>query len=193
MFMAPRNFTVLHLAAYLNLIPIAQQVAQRGELQSRINKRDSHGSTPLDYAVALGHIPMFEFLIQHNAKQEPIGETVLELAVRKGQRDMVAYLLDMGWDVNLRTKQQNPLGSLYDMTRWLPGVFNEGLELNRDAWHMMFRDVGVQETPLHQAATYGHTAVIELLLERGAAVDVATTKGFTPLHSASYTGQTECV
>jgi ankyrin repeat protein len=190
---APTNFNVLHLAAYLNLVSVAQQVAQRGELQSRLNKRDSHGMTPLDYTVAMGHIPMFMFLVQQGAKQEPLGETILELAVRKGQRDMVALLLDMGWNVNLRAQQLTPMGSLYTMTRWLPGAFNEGLDLNRDTWSMMFKDVGVQETPLHQSATFGHLAVMELLLERGADISAGTTKGFTPLHSASYTGHLQCV
>ncbi|KAF2277304.1 uncharacterized protein EI97DRAFT_287246 [Westerdykella ornata] len=138
---APRNFTVLHLAAYLDLVAVAQQVFQRGELKSRLNKRDSHGNAPLDYTVARGNIAMFQFLLMHNAKQEPLGETPLELAVRKGQKEMVALLLDMGWDVNLRAKQETPLGSLWTLARWLPGAYSEGLDLNVDTWHMTFRDI----------------------------------------------------
>jgi ankyrin repeat protein len=192
-YLAPRNFNLLHLASYLDLVPIVHQMSQRGELIARLNENDSHGNTPLGYAVIRGNTAMFTCLLQYGAKQEALGETLLELACRKGQRDVVELLLNMGYDVNVRTKQMNAVTSMYSVTRWLPGVFNEGVEMTRDGWSMMFRDVGTQETPLHQAASYGHRSVMELLIQRGAVIDAGTTKGFTPLHSASYTGQTECV
>lgn len=192
-FLSPSNFTLLHLAAYFGLVSLAQQLANTGQLQSRLNKRDSHGMTALDYTVAEGHIPMFMFLVQHNAKQEPIGESVLELACRKNQPEMVAHLLNMGWDVNFRAQMQGYGSTLFSMARYVPGVFYEGVEMSRDAWHMVFRDIGLQETPLHVTCKYGHTAVVELLLERGADVNAGTTKGFTPLMSASYNGHIELV
>jgi ankyrin repeat protein len=191
--LAPMNFTLLHLASYLDLVCIAQQMLQRGDLQARIDKTDSHGSTALDYAVVRGHMQMFRFLIGVGASQKSMNETLLELACRKGQRDIAASLIDMGYNVNVRAQTTSAKESVYLMTRWLPGVISEGLELNRDAWSLAFRDIGDQETPLAQAATYGHSAVVELLLDRGAFVDAGTTKGFTPLHAASYQGQTECV
>lgn len=192
-FFSPSDFTLLHLAAYFGLVSLAQQLAHTGQLPTRLNKRDSHGMTPLEYSVAEGHIPMFMFLIQHNAKQEPIGESVLELACRKNQPAMVNHLLNMGWDVNFRARPTGYGSTLYSIVRYLPGFYYEGMEMSRDAWHMVFRDTGLQETPLHVACTYGHTAVVELLLEHGADVNAGTTKGFTSLMCASYNGHIELV
>jgi ankyrin repeat protein len=40
---------------------------------------------------------------------------------------------------------------------------------------------------------FGHSAVIKLLIDQGTVVDAGTSKGFMPLHTASYTGQMESV
>ena len=42
---------------------------------------------------------------------------------------------------------------------------------------------------LHTAAANGHTAIVSLLLEKGALVNVRTPGGQTPLHDSSYFGQ----
>jgi ankyrin repeat protein len=164
-----------------------------GDLRARIDKRCSHGGTPLEYAVERGHMRMFRFLIDAGASQKAIAQTLLELACRKGQRDIAASLIDMGYNVNVRTQSLSATKSVYLTARWLPGAFSEGLDTDSDTWSFCLRDVGEQQTILSTAATYGHTAVIKLLLDRGAFVNAATTKGFTPLHAASYQGHTECV
>jgi ankyrin repeat protein len=50
-----------------------------------------------------------------------------------------------------------------------------------------------RSTSLHKAASYGHTAVIQLLLERGAKIDASGNHGETPLHSAAIKGFGEAV
>jgi len=47
--------------------------------------------------------------------------------------------------------------------------------------------------PLHSAAIRGHSRIVALLLERGAAVDARDSLGRTPLHYASAGGHDECV
>jgi ankyrin repeat protein len=42
------------------------------------------------------------------------------------------------------------------------------------------------ERPLHASATYGHPAVVKLLLARGAGVDARGPGGKTPLHAAAF-------
>ena len=48
-------------------------------------------------------------------------------------------------------------------------------------------------TPLHVAAQMGSTAVVQTLLESGAAVDAITCDGFTPLHGAANMGCADTV
>lgn len=45
--------------------------------------------------------------------------------------------------------------------------------------------------PLHNACSYGHYEVTELLLEHGACVNVADLWKFTPLHEAAAKGKYE--
>ncbi|MEX0940873.1 MAG: ankyrin repeat domain-containing protein [Candidatus Babeliales bacterium] len=49
------------------------------------------------------------------------------------------------------------------------------------------------KTPLHLASFYGYRAVVKLLLENGAPIDIQDTEGWTSLHSASYNGYPEVV
>ncbi|KAK6069824.1 ankyrin repeat protein [Seiridium cupressi] len=43
---------------------------------------------------------------------------------------------------------------------------------------------GLDLTPIHQAALYGHTSVIDYLLQKGADVNASTTNGLLPMHLA---------
>lgn len=47
---------------------------------------------------------------------------------------------------------------------------------------------GTDLHPLHSAAAVGHTEVVGLLLERGAAPDAVQVRGFTALHAAAANG-----
>ncbi|XP_062280593.1 CARD- and ANK-domain containing inflammasome adapter protein [Scomber scombrus] len=49
------------------------------------------------------------------------------------------------------------------------------------------------ETLLHVAAEYGHLSIIELLLRRGARMDLQDNRGYTALHRAASRGHTEIV
>ncbi|KAF3040676.1 Ankyrin-3 [Didymella heteroderae] len=185
---APMNFTLLHLAGHRGLVYIAQQMLQHGELQARLDKRDSHGYTPLEYSVMYGHMQMFQYLTDIGATQKDSAETLLELACRGGQQEIAERLIQRGFDVNMRAQSRSVKESVYKATKFLPGTITEGL-----AWRIVNRYFGEHETPLVTAAMYGHSAVVGMLLDRGAIIDAETTKGYTPLHAASDQGQTECV
>ncbi|PKS06003.1 hypothetical protein jhhlp_007836 [Lomentospora prolificans] len=191
--LAPRDFSLLHLAAYLNLPTLAHQLEQRGEVKPRIDSRDTHGNTPLALAAMMGSMDMLLFLMQRGASHECLGENVFELACRRGQTSIVEYLLNMGYNPNVPARDIGALESLGKSTRWIHGIISEGVELDIDLWRLMARDTGTGGTPVYNASLGGHTDVVKLLLERGANVHAATTKRWTALHGASWTGQTECV
>ncbi|KAJ8115765.1 hypothetical protein OPT61_g2668 [Boeremia exigua] len=190
---APRDFTLLHLCSYVDLVCVAQQMLHRGDLKPRIDKRDTHSGTALEYSVIRGHIDMFRFLIGNGASQKCLGENLLELACRMGQRDIAEELIKMGYNVNVRAQTISMRESAFMMARWLPGAVDQCLGLSADIWSYLLRDIGEEETPLAKAAMFGHSPVVELLLNHGANVNAGSTKLFTPLHAASYQGQTECV
>ena len=48
-------------------------------------------------------------------------------------------------------------------------------------------------TPLHLASWYGHTAVVETLVQHQASVSAMNRQGFQPLHVASQNGHLACV
>ena len=50
---------------------------------------------------------------------------------------------------------------------------------------------GIEETPIHAAASAGHADIVSLLLEHGADVDGRSILGHTPLHRAAYRGNVE--
>ena len=50
---------------------------------------------------------------------------------------------------------------------------------------------GVQRTLLHGAASGGNKEIVELLIDRGAEINVITAQGLTPLHIASVLGKTD--
>lgn len=50
-----------------------------------------------------------------------------------------------------------------------------------------------RETPIHIAASLGHTQIVKNLVAHGVDVDVALDTGITPLHLAAYEGQMEAV
>jgi ankyrin repeat protein len=56
-------------------------------------------------------------------------------------------------------------------------LIDRGAEVNRKGW-----------TPLHYAATKGHTAMMRLLLDHSAYIDAESPNGTTPLMMAAYYG-----
>lgn len=55
------------------------------------------------------------------------------------------------------------------------------------------RIVNLGDTPLHAAAGHGHKHVVELLLAKGADVNVVDQNGQTPLHDTAGNGHTDVV
>lgn len=116
--LAPRDFGLLHLAAYLNLPILAHHLEQRGEVKPRIDSRDSHGNTPLALAASTGGMDMLVFLMQRGASHECLAENVFELACRKGQAAVVEYLLNLGYNPNVPARDVGALESLGKSARW---------------------------------------------------------------------------
>ena len=110
--------------------------------------RDDDGTTALDIAVHRGNREIVQLLLDSGAKASA---ELLGDAVLKRQKDILETLLRNGADVNIRL----PAGS----------------------------------TPLHDAALKGYDEIVILLLAHGANVDIRNASGATPLHDAALAGK----
>ncbi|KAM5354694.1 hypothetical protein ACJ41O_001341 [Fusarium nematophilum] len=205
----PRDFNLLHLAAYLNLASVAHQLKQEGQLESRLNSRNSKGETPLEFATIMGSIDMFIFLMQRGASP-PLASAemdLIELACYKGRVQILEYLLNTGWDVNSQQEDINWRKAAGIATRFRGANAHAKTTTNWTALHMASwtgREdcvklliehgadlLGVTDegwNPMHCAASRGETSIVSLFLELGVPVDAVTAKSKTALHLAAYKG-----
>lgn len=147
--------------------------------------RDPVGETMLMAAVSSGELAAVETLLAAGAAVDAtdtdFGQTALMFAARAGFTDIAARLLAHGAAVDARTR-------VGPEPRWVlpnsrPGFsFGVGIirgGLPEDRGMRPFRDGGL--TPLLYAAREGHTTMVELLLDAGAAIDGVDANDIAPL------------
>jgi ankyrin repeat protein len=113
--------------------------------------------------------------------RDPQGQTALHLALRGGQFNVAEALLgERSVDVNaLNAAEESALmmAALKGHTDWTRRLIERGAQVNKPGW-----------TPLHYAASGPDTAVVRLLLDRGAAVNAESPNRTTPLMMAAQSG-----
>ena len=111
----------------------------------------------------------------------PSGEHGLIVAVREPSLKVISVLLGSSKvNVEPRTEQdESPLmlAALKGLTDLCRQLIVLGADVNKPGW-----------TPLHYAATNGHLATMELLLDEHAYIDAASPNGTTPLMMAAHYG-----
>ncbi|AMO25056.1 ankyrin repeat domain-containing protein [Ramlibacter solisilvae] len=116
----------------------------------------------------------------------PEGLDGLYLALRDGSLKAARVLID--WpktDIEKRTPQdESPLmmACLRGQLEVARRLIERGADVNKPGW-----------APLHYAATNGHLAIIELLLDRHAYIDAESPNGTTPLMMAAHYGSPQAV
>ena len=117
---------------------------------------------------------------------DPNGQTALILAIREPSPKVVAQLL--GWpktDIEARNSVgESPLmlASLTGQLEWVKKLVAMGADVNKPGW-----------TSLHYAATRGHLAVMDYLLENHAYIDASSPNESTPLMMAALYGTPSAV
>ena len=158
--------------------------------------RNDHGRTPLHHAARRGRPDVVELLLEHGADVTAVTSgsmsTPLHAAARSAGPDTVILLFAHGADPNpVDGCGQTPLHKAVD-------IIFESPRLGKIA--LLLLDSGANSnaidqdgnTPLHLAAKWSAfwsqplaTETIELLLERGANVDLTNDKGKTACDLAS--------
>lgn len=118
--------------------------------------------------------------------RNPAGESGLALAIREPALKVASTLIaSPKTNVEARNaKDESPLmlASLKGLLDVAKQLIDRGADVNKPGW-----------APLHYAATNGHVAVMDLLLENHAYIDAASPNGSTPLMMASLYGTASAV
>uniref|UniRef100_A0A670J3V4 Ankyrin repeat and KH domain containing 1 n=1 Tax=Podarcis muralis TaxID=64176 RepID=A0A670J3V4_PODMU len=187
------DYTPLSLAAsggYVNIIKILLNAG--AEINSRTGSK--LGISPLMLAAMNGHVPAVKLLLDMgsdiNAQIETNRNTALTLACFQGRAEVVSLLLDRKANVEHRAKTGlTPLmeaasGGYAEVGRVL---LDKGADVNAPPVPSS------RDTALTIAADKGHYKFCELLINRGAHIDVRNKKGNTPLWLAANGGHLDVV
>ncbi len=109
-------------------------------------------------------------------------KTPLHYAVTSRRKDVTAFLLDAGADINAVDK--TGLTALHITTlRHSPDRIDEAAQLLDAGADLEAKDA-FGDTPLHSAAMHGKLKILDYLVERGADVHATNAAGLTPLELA---------
>jgi ankyrin repeat protein len=187
----------VNAATRLGVVPLQVAIAQGDAAMTRlllehgadIAKPDRAGEPPLMLAARRGVPEVAKALLEHgaavDARDASFGQTPLMLAVRDGHFDMAKLLLDSGADVDAQTPAVDP-PRFVPPSESPPGL-SRGIGIIRAGWPdgrgKRFPVAG-SKTPLLYAARGGYAELTQLLIERGAKLELADGNGVTPLISA---------
>lgn len=187
------DYTPLSLAASGGYVNIIKLLLNHGaEINSRTGSK--LGISPLMLAAMNGHANAVRLLLDMgsdiNAQIETNRNTALTLACFQGRHEVVSLLLDRKANVEHRAKTGlTPLmeaasGGYIEVGRVL---LDKGADVNAAPVPSS------RDTALTIAADKGHLKFVELLLTRGAAVEVKNKKGNSPLWLAANGGHLSVV
>ncbi|KAH7490040.1 hypothetical protein FOMA001_g2407 [Fusarium oxysporum f. sp. matthiolae] len=176
----PRQMHGLHLAAYFGLKELVQYLI----VSHDPNLCDGTGMPVLSWAATRGHLGVVKFLVGHSTvntaidKNDHYGSTPLLLASRNGHKTTVEYLLEKGASPQATDRHgRTPLS-------WAAGEGHSEVVGALLAWDLGVDVDAVDEkgrSPLSLGAQRGFDTVVRLLLDAGAAADIADNVGRTPL------------
>jgi hypothetical protein len=151
----PRQVVGLHLAAYFGVKEAVYTLLEHW----RTEVCDSHGQTPLLWAVRGGHEAVVQLLLEKGADIEArdhSGQTALLWAAENGHRAVVQLLLEKGADIEARD-HSGQTALLWAAENGHEAVVQLLLEKGAD--------IEADKVALLLAAKNGHRAVVQLLLE----------------------------
>ncbi len=143
----------------------------------RAQERGKSNITPLHRATS---VAMVDALLSKKAlrdAKDKDGNTPLHSAVRRGQHDIAARLLQRGANVNAVSRYGDTALS-YAKSRKIAALLLDNKANPNGASPLV--------TPLHVAAFYGRTDVVDLLTQHGADINRKNRAGETPLHRAAF-------
>lgn len=149
-------------------------------------------SDELNKAARAGNLKSVEALIADGAlvnARNSLGGTALHDAAWSGEKEIAAYLISAGADVNAKHAEGSSTPLHYAVLTNHPEVVEVLLDHGADV-KALYRST---QTPLQLAAARGYGRIASLLIAHGADVNARDENGATPLSEAAWTGETEMV
>jgi cytohesin len=146
----------------------------------------------LNKAVRAGNLKQVEELIAEGVPvngRNSLGGTPLHDAAWAGEKEIAAYLISQGADVNARHAEGGSTPLHYAVLTNHPEVVEVLLDHGADL-KALYK---TSQTALHLAAASGYARCATLLIAHGADVNARDETGATPLSEASWTGEAEMV
>lgn len=149
-----------------------------------------NGITPLFIAAQNGHFNICEELLKRGAFVDGIDEqSPIWAAAYNGHGYIVLLLIEHGANVNKIANNATPLWVAIQENldqSIIEALIFAGADIN-------FRFAGTEMSCLCKAAFDGHINLVKLLIDKGAKLELSTSKGETALHGACYRGNFEVV
>uniref|UniRef100_A0A672JAU3 Poly [ADP-ribose] polymerase n=1 Tax=Salarias fasciatus TaxID=181472 RepID=A0A672JAU3_SALFA len=185
--------TPLHVAAERAHNDILEVLQKHG---AKVNAVDTLGQTALHRAALAGHIQTCKLLLSYGADPSIVslqGFTAAQMGNEAVQQILNENVPTRNSDVDYRFLEAAKAGDLD--TVQVSSLFADTLLSYEGRCCTVLGDRAALETfglvPLHNACSYGHYEVAELLVRHGASVNVADLWKFTPLHEAAAKGKYE--
>ncbi|TMS08226.1 Tankyrase-1 [Larimichthys crocea] len=190
--------TPLHVAAERAHNDIMEVLQKHG---AKVNALDTLGQTALHRAALAGHLQTCRLLLGYGADASLVslqGFTAAQMGNEAVQQILNENIPVRNSDVDYRLLEAAKAGDL-DTVKSLCTAQNvncrdlEGRHSTPLHFAAGYNRVSVVDglVPLHNACSYGHYEVAELLVRHGASVNVADLWKFTPLHEAAAKGKYE--
>ena len=188
----PEPFTLLHLACYLGILPLAEKLVltenwiKKMKRRLYLDRRDGQGATALLWAVRGGYHAIVRLLLEKGANidaKDNYKRTALTTAAAYRDEDIVRLLLKKGANIEA---QDN-----YNETALIIAAFygNENIvRLLLENGANIEAKNGELGTALGAAAQKGEEAMVRLLLENGADIHARDGLGKTALIRAADKG-----
>lgn len=186
--------TALAWAVIRGNYPVAEYLIQKG---LDVDHKNSEGQTVL-HRLWNSTPEAVTFLLEHGADPaaaDTSGTTPLHIAGFRGDSDIISKLVSAGADVNaasnngrtplLNAVQHDSIGAVFTLLN-LGAKTDPGMGQNSRSCSYS------GGSPLHQAVKNSNPEIIQLLLEKGADLNVQDQDhGWTPLHTAAIHGNAE--
>ncbi len=170
--------TPLHLAAMAGSEPVASALLWAGAV---VDRRDGQGNTPLHYGASSGDLVLIRQLVRHGANvsvRGKDGHTPLHLAAANGDIDMFADLIRLRAD----PKVKNDNGETpFQLAKRLG---HKAISSGKRITDIMALSLIKDHSPFYRAVTNNDTALVRLLLSKGADANEKLEGNSRPLHFA---------